>query len=306
VPPSASPLTYTPSPLVARDGQRLIRGTLGGLAVGDEAPVRLMAVLNVSPESFYRGSVAADLDDLARRAEAAAAEGVDLLDVGAMSTRPWGDVAISADEEADRLGAAVARVRGAVSLPISADTQRAGPARAALEAGATIVNDVAGLHDDRQLAQLVAERGADLVVMARALPAGRGRPIVRVAARLRASLHRAAVAGIPPERVTIDPGIGFTVGAEIAAADWNLQLLRDLAYLRRLGRPVLVGLSRKAFIGRILGLDDPADRLTGSLAATAVAVANGAHVIRTHDVAATRQAVRIAEAIRHGSTALPE
>jgi dihydropteroate synthase len=142
--------------------------------------------------------------------------------------------------------------------------------------------------------------------MPRALPRGRRRPIVRVAARLRGSLRRAQLAGIPLERVTIDPGIGFTVNAEMSAADWNLQLLRDLAYLRRLGRPILVGVSRKGFVGRILGQPNPADRLVGSLAATAVAVANGAHVIRTHDVAATRQAVRIAEAIRRGAIALPE
>lgn len=283
-----------------------IRGTLGGLAVGDDAPVRLMAVLNVSPESFYGGSVAADLDDLARRAETAAAEGADLLDVGAMSTRPWGDAAISAGEEADRLGRAVARVRSAVGLPISADTQRSGPALAALRAGAAILNDVSGLRDDPRLAQLAARRGADLIVMARALPAATGRPIVRTAARLRGSLRRAQAAGIPAERIAVDPGVGFTVDAEIPAADWNLRLLRDLAELRRLGRPILVGVSRKTFIGRILGLADPADRLTGSLAATAVAVANGAHVVRTHDVAATRQAVRIAEAIRRGSSALPE
>jgi dihydropteroate synthase len=140
--------------------------------------------------------------------------------------------------------------------------------------------------------------------MARALPPARGRPIARTAARLRGSLQRAAAAGI--EQVTVDPGIGFTVNAEIPAADWNLQLLRDLADLRRLGRPILVGVSRKTFIGRILGQPDPADRLTGSLAATAVAVANGTHIVRTHDVAATRQAMRVAEAIRRGSLPLPE
>lgn len=283
-----------------------VSGWLGGVHVGDAAPVRVVAVLNVSPDSFYGGSVASDLDDLARRAEAAQREGADLVDVGAMSTRPLHHTAIPAEVEADRLTAAVARVRSATDLPVSADTQRALPAAAAIDAGARVVNDVSGLHDDPRLARLVAERGVDLVVMARALPPGRGAPVARAARRLRASLRRATAAGIPIERVTVDPGIGFTTAAEVSATDWNLALLRDLARLRRLGRPILVGVSRKGFIGRLLGQPDPADRLVGSLAAAAVAVFNGAHVVRAHDVAATRQAVRIAEAIRAGRSPLPQ
>jgi dihydropteroate synthase len=275
-----------------------IAGILGGLAVGDGAPVRLMGVLNVSPESFYKGSVTADADDLARRAERMAAEGADLLDVGAMSTAPYLEAAIPAAEEADRLALAVAAVRRAVALPVSADTQRGGPARAALDAGASVINDVSGLKDDPTLARLVAERGADLVVVARDMPPGRRPPLGRVAARLRWSLRRAAQAGVATERVTVDPGIGFSTRAEVPPRTWNLVLLRDLAQLRRLGRPILVGVSRKRFIGTILGGRPPEERLDGSLAATAVAVFNGAHVVRTHDVGPTRDAVRVAEAIR--------
>ncbi|HEV8633650.1 MAG TPA: dihydropteroate synthase [Chloroflexota bacterium] len=276
----------------------MIGGTLGGLAVGDAAPVRVMGVLNVSPESFYQGSVAADADDLARRAERMAAEGADLLDVGAMSTAPFLEAAIAAEEEADRLARAIAVVRRAVALPISVDTQRALPARVALEAGARIVNDVSGLRDDPGLAALVAAAGADLVVAARDLPPGRRPPLGRVVARLRSSLGRAAGAGIDLERVAVDPGIGFTTRAELPAGAWNLVLLRQLAGLRRLGRPVLVGVSRKRFIGTILGGRAPEERLVGSLAAAAVAVFNGAHVVRTHDVGPTLDAVRIASAIR--------
>jgi dihydropteroate synthase len=278
----------------------VIRGRLGGLEVGDGVPVRLMGVLNASPESFYAGSVAVEADELARRAEQMAAEGADLIDVGAMSTAPWVHGALSDEAEAARLGPAVAAVRRAVDLPISADTQRVLPARAALDAGASIVNDVSGLLEDRGLATLVADGGADLIVMARDLRPGRGSPIARIAGRLRASLVLARAAGIAPDRVTVDPGIGFTSHAELSALAWNVRVIRDLARLRRLGRPILVGISRKRFIGRILGLDvdDPSGRLVGSLAATAIAVANGAHVVRTHDVAATREAVRVAEALR--------
>jgi dihydropteroate synthase len=277
----------------------VIRGTLGGQPVGDGLPVRVMGVLNASPESFYAGSVATDPGDLARRAEAMAREGADLLDVGAMSTAPYLATSIPADEEARRLAAAVAAVRGAVDLPISADTQRGLAARAALEAGASIVNDVSGLADDPGLAALVAASGVDLILMARDAPPARASPIGGASARLRRALGRARAAGIAEARLTVDPGIGFTRQPSLAAqAAWNVAVLRDLARLRRLGRPILVGVSRKRFIGAILGRDDPADRLNGSLAATAVAVVNGAHVVRTHDVAATREAVVVACAIR--------
>src|SRR5262249_9136525 len=155
--------------------------------------------------------------------------------------------------------------RRAVALPLSADTQRLGPARAALDAGASVINDVSGLRDDPGLAGLVAERGAGLVVMARDLPPGRRPPLGRVAARLRWSLRRAERAGVALERVTVDPGIGFSTRAEVTAAAWNLLLLRDLARLRRLGRPILVGVSRKRFLGSLLGGLPPEERLTGSL-----------------------------------------
>jgi dihydropteroate synthase len=260
-----------------------------------------MGVLNASPESFYRGSVATDPDELARRAEAMARQGADLLDVGAMSTAPYLETAVSADEEARRLAAAVAAVRRAVDLPISADTQRALPARAALEAGATIVNDGSGLADDPALGHLVGAAAVDLILMARDATPARLSPIAGATARLRRALARARAAGLAEERITVDPGIGFTGQGDAGAqAAWNLGVLRDLAGLRRLGRPILVGVSRKRFIGTILGRDDPGERLNGSLAATAVAVANGAHVVRTHDVAATREVVRVAEAIRDG------
>jgi dihydropteroate synthase len=277
----------------------VIRGQLGGLPIGDGLPVRIMGVLNASPESFYRGSVATEASELARRAEAMAHAGADLLDVGAMSTAPYLETAISADVEAGRLAGAVASVREAVDLPISADTQRALPARAAVDAGATIVNDVSGLADDPALGALVAAAGVDLILMARDTPPSRLTPIGGAAARLRQALARARAAGLVEARLTVDPGIGFTrqPGAD-AQATWNLAVLRDLARLRTLGRPILIGVSRKRFIGTILGRDDPGERLNGSLAATAVAVVNGAHVVRTHDVAATREVALVAAAIR--------
>lgn len=277
----------------------MIEGALGGIPIGDRHPVRLMAILNASPESFYAGSIATTAVEIARLAESAASDGAAFIDVGAMSTAPYLETTIEPDQEARRLEAAVAAVRRATDLPISVDTQRALPARAALGAGATIVNDVAGLADDPALSAVVKCADVDLILVARDLAPAESSPL----GRLRRALARATAAGIDLDRVTLDPGIGFTGSRTLAAQTaWNLRTLARLRDLRRLGRPLLVGISRKRFVGSLLDRSDPADRLHGSLAATAVAVLNGAHVIRTHDIAATRDAVRVAQAIRNAKT----
>ena len=276
-----------------------LRANLSGVTVGDDCPVALIGVINVSPESFYPSSVHWDPDDLLRAAEEMVEAGAAILDVGAMSTAPYLYTRISEPEEADRLASAVHLVSTKLDVPISADTTRSGPARAALEAGATIINDVSGLTGDRAMAPLVAGRGAGLIVIA----SERGweetaSPVDVVLGYLRESLRIGSQAGVPAERIVVDPGIGFFRGRGIPWYEWDMALLAGLRALRDLGRPICVGVSRKSFLGAILGQDDPRDRLPGSLAATAVAVLNGAHLIRTHDVAETRQAVRVAQAIR--------
>jgi dihydropteroate synthase len=271
---------------------------LGGVEIGDGFPVRLMGAINVSPESFYAGSVAASEAALARLAEQMAADGADLLDVGAMSTAPYLATEISEEEEARRLASAIAVVRKTVSFPISADTKRSGPARAALDAGAQVINDVSGLRWDPRLASLIATRAGGAILMASGAAPGAQDPVATVQGLLEESLRAARAAGVPEERIVVDPGIGFFRQAAIPWHAWDCAILRQLQELRALGRPVLVGLSRKSFIGHLLDRSDPADRLPGSLAATAVAVLNGVHLIRTHDVGATRDAVRMAEALR--------
>ncbi len=276
-----------------------IRAALAGVHLGDGLPVAVMGALNVSPGSFYAGSVVAGGDDLLRAAERMAREGASLLDVGAMSTAPYLSGSISASEEAERLGWAVGILASKLGVPVSADTSRAEPARAALGAGAAIINDVRGLTADPALAPLVAGAGAGLIIMASERGGAEGQPPVdAVMELLEESLRIAIQAGISDERIVVDPGIGFFRRRGIAWHEWDCEILAALGRLRDLDRPVCVGVSRKSFVGEIAGEADPGRRLPGSLAAVAAAVLGGAHLIRAHDVGETVQAVRVAEAIR--------
>jgi dihydropteroate synthase len=277
------------------------RALLGSVAVGVDAPVAVMGALNVSPESFYAGSVHHRPDDLLAAAASMVEAGATLLDVGARSTAPYRATDVDEAAEADRLGRAVGLLVAKVSVPISADTARPAPAARALEAGAAILNDQSGLADTR-LAELARDRGASVILMAS--PAGSEpmaharEPVAEVRVRLQTILDRARRARIPDERIVLDPGIGFFRDAAVPWDVWDTTVLAGLHALTGLGRPLCVGVSRKSFLGALTGHHDPSQRLAGSLAATAVAVVNGAAVIRTHDVAQTRDAVRVAERLR--------
>ncbi len=276
------------------------RACLAGLEVGDGRDVVVVGALNLSPESFYAGSVTLSRDGLLAAGEAMLSAGAAILDVGAMSTAPYLDGAIEPQQEADRLGEAIELLARKLGAPVSADTSRALPARAALEAGARIINDVRGLTADPGVARAVAESGAGLIVMASERGGHEERsPIATVLELLAESLTLAAQAGIGAERVVVDPGIGFFRRRGLPWYEWDCAVLAMLPELRALGRPVCVGASRKSFIGALHPrAGDPEERLPGSLAAATAAVLGGAHLIRTHDVAATVQAVRVAQAIR--------
>jgi dihydropteroate synthase len=277
------------------------RATLAGVSVGDGLPVVLMGALNVSPESFYEGSVHRGADALVRAAAAMVEAGAELIDVGARSTAPYLSADISEDEEGRRLGRAVEILAAKVAVPISADTTRPGPARIALAAGARILNDVSGLSD-MAMADLAARHDAGVIVMASPGSHHAGSmPLETVCTVLAAGLARARTAGVPEEHVVLDPGIGFFRQGMVDWVTWDIQVLARLGELTDLGRPLCVGVSRKSFLGAIVGRPSPSDRLSASLAATTVAVLHGASVIRTHDVAATRDAVRVAERFREGA-----
>ncbi len=273
---------------------------LAGVEVGDRFPVRVMGAINVSPESFYKGSVSRTDASLQKQAERMVAEGADLLDIGAMSTAPYLETGITEAEEIQRLTWAIGLVRKVATVPISADTKRCRVAQAALDAGAEVINDVSGLRHDPEMAALVAQRARGVIVMASEAEPGSQDPLKTVQGLLEESLQILQRAGGPKHRAVVDPGIGFFRKATIPWHAWDGEVLRRLRDLRMLERPLLVGLSRKSFIGQILEQPDPANRLVGSLAAAAIAVVNGAHLIRTHDVGPTREAVRMAEVLRPG------
>jgi len=279
----------------------VIRAVIAGVPVGDGEPVRIMGVINVSPESFYKGSVKKSLDELVETVDKFSEAGVDFIDVGGRSTAPYlsGDVPV--EVELERVVNAIKAIRENTycRAPISVDTTRAIVAEKAIEAGAEIVNDVSGLRDDPAMPLVIKEHDVPVVLVARVSSFKRGvKPIAQVEEALRESLSIALKHRLNEEKIVVDPGIGFNRFTEVPWYEWDSSVLAELDELRRLGRPILVGVSRKSFIGELTGRRDPAERLYGSLAATAIAVYNGAHVIRTHDPAETLDAVKIASYIR--------
>ena len=253
----------------------------------------VMGVLNVTPDSFSDGGHYLDPQAALMHARRQAAEGADILDVGAESTRPYGGaVRISLEEERARLAPLLSDVI-ALGVPVSIDTLKAAIAAWALDLGVAIVNDVWGLQGDADMARVVAEHQAPVVIMHNRMSVDPAIDIVaEVTDFFRRSLDIAARAGIPRQRIVLDPGIGFGKTPE-----QSLICIARLDAWREFGVPLLVGASRKRFIHSIAP-SEPMDRLGGSLAAHLLAVENGATIVRVHDVAATAQALAVASAIR--------
>ncbi len=253
----------------------------------------VMGVLNVTPDSFSDGGRYLDPQAAIAHARRLAAEGADILDIGAESTRPYGGaVRISREEERARLAPLLSDVI-ALGVPVSIDTLKAAIAAWALDLGAAIVNDVWGLQGDADMARVVAEHQAPIVIMHNRMTVDASIDIVaEVTDFFRRSLDIAARAGIPRQRIVLDPGIGFGKTPE-----QSLICIARLDAWREFGAPLLVGASRKRFIHSIAP-SEPMDRLGGSLAAHLLAVENGATIVRVHDVAATAQALAVASAIR--------
>lgn len=258
----------------------------------------LLGIVNLTPDSFSDGGRYASVDAAVEGALALEAEGADVIDVGGESTRP-GSEPVPAAEERRRVIPFVERAAPRLRVPISVDTTKLEVARAALDAGAEIVNDISGLRFEPRLGELAAERGAGLILMhLRGVPRTMQQEIHyddligEVTAELAASLERARAAGCRDDQLAVDPGIGFGKTAE-----HNLLLLNRLDALQTLGRPVLVGPSRKSFIGNALDLPVE-DRLEGTLAACVVALLRGARLFRVHDVRSARRALDLAESIR--------
>lgn len=276
----------------------LLRLRSGALLLGERTLV--MGVLNVTPDSFSDGGKFSDPKRAVRLALAMQRDGADIIDIGAESTRP-GSTGISVAEELRRLLPVLQALRGKLKIPISVDTQKALVAEAALGGGAQIINDISGLRSDPRLAEVAAKRGAPLILMhmrgtPRTMQKG---PFARdvmedVVNGLRRSIAVARKHGVPKSQIVIDPGIGF--GKSFAQ---NYELLAKLSQLAKLDYPLVVGTSRKGFLGATLRKDGkPAraeDRIWGTAATAAASILNGAHIVRVHDVAEMVQVARVAD-----------
>jgi dihydropteroate synthase len=287
-------LVAHPGPLQAYLAGRTLRLDL-------KAPC-IVGILNVTPDSFSDGGHYSSVADALERARCMACEGAALIDIGGESTRP-GAPPVDEAEELDRVMPVIEALTRELALPLSIDTSKSAVAAAAVAAGVEFVNDISSLTYDPQMAAVVAASDAGLIVMHT-----RGKPevmqqdtdyddVVRdVVSSLQRSISRAEAAGVALDKIAIDPGIGF--GKDAAG---NLELLRQTATLAALGRPIMLGTSRKSFIGQILDQPNPFDRSLGTMATLALGYAGGARIFRVHDVAASRQTVMMAQAVCQGS-----
>lgn len=278
-----------------------IRGR--ALPIGERTLV--MGILNVTPDSFSDGSQFSSLDSALKHAEQMITQGADIIDVGGESTRP-GAVVVSPEEELERVVPVIRELAKRTTAPISVDTSKALVARAALDAGAAIVNDISALRFDFHIADEAARAGAGLILMhSRGTPVTMHRlpPVANiieeVTSSLRSSIAMAEKRGVQRESIVIDPGIGFGKSQE-----QNIELIAKLDQLIAAfpDFPLLIGTSRKSFIGRVLADEDGnavpvEERLHGTLATITAAVLKGAHIVRTHDVKAATEATRIADTI---------
>jgi len=259
----------------------------------------IMGVVNLSPDSFSGDGLGDDIEAAVAQARRMVAEGADIIDVGGESTRPGTEPTSAEDYDAELLLVipVIERLAAELTVPVSIDTYKARVARRALEAGASIINDIWGLKRDPELARVAAAAGVPLILMAnqRDAPPKAG-IMARVLADLETGIATAERAGVAPGDIIVDPGIGFGKTLE-----QNLELVNRLAELKRLGRPILLGTSRKSMIGLVLDLP-PDRRLEGNLAVTAIGIANGADVVRVHDVRPTALVCRMSDAvIRRGA-----
>ena len=271
---------------------------IGNLEIGYSQPTRVMGVINLSPESFYQESIVTDSKNLIDVIHRMEKEGVDLFDIGAASTAPkalYGTPTISVSEELKRVKEAMEVIRETTNLPISIDTTSAKVAETALDLGADLVNDISGLSSDSRMAKLVSERETPVILMS--ICESPCESLQASINSIKQSIESAISCGVPKNHIIIDPGIGFGKPLQV-----DLFLLKNLRRFAYFGYPVLVGVSRKAFIGEILNLQNPAERLTGTIAATSIAVMNGANVIRAHDVSEATMAVKIGESLRKSRT----
>ena len=276
---------------------------LGTVSVGNSSPVRIMGILNTSPESFYKKSISIGKKRIADSVRRMEEDGADFVDVGGMSTAPYLSTMVSEKIESHRIIKAVKIIQQVSNLPISVDTCRAGVAKESLELGVDIINDVTGLKHDPMMSKIIEKYCPSLVLCAFSKKFVTGNQLLKTKNLLKESLNIAKSASIPSSKIVLDPAIGFfrkkgkgTLFTKINS-DWvkrDLLILKNLKSIKS-ARPILVSVSNKSFIGKILKKENPSDRLFGSLAAEVISVLNGVNIIRTHNVGKSKEANAIAQ-----------
>jgi len=272
---------------------------LGKIAVGNSNPVRIMGILNTSPESFYKKSISIAKKRIVNSVRRMEEEGADFVDVGGMSTAPYLSTMVSEKIEIDRVTKAVKIIQQVSNLPISVDTCRAAIAKESLELGVDIINDVTGLKYDPVMPKVIEKYCPSLVLCAFSKKFITGNQLLKTKNLLKDSLNIAKSAGVPGTKIVLDPAIGFfrkegkgTLFTKINS-DWvkrDLLILKNLKSIK-LNKPILVSVSNKSFIGKIVKKQDLANLLAGSLATEVVSVLNGADIIRTHNIGKTKEVV---------------
>ena len=277
---------------------------LGTISVGGSNPVRIMGILNTSPESFYKKSISSSKQKIIDTVNRMQEEGADFIDIGGMSTAPYLSTIITEKMEINRIIKGIKIVQQHSNLPISVDTCRSSVAKEALELGVDIINDITGLKYDPLMRKIVEKYSPSLILCAYSKKTIIGNQVQKTKNLLQESLNISKSANISQSQIVLDPSIGFfrNKGKKSAIftkinSDWiqrDLTILQNLKAIK-LNKPILVSVSNKSFLGKILEKENPSDRLYGSLAAEVISVLNGAHIIRTHNVSETKDAVTIAQ-----------
>jgi dihydropteroate synthase len=273
-----------------------IRMKLKKILIGDNLPVRIMGIINYSPESFYKPSIVNNLSSISKFVLQLIDSGSDIIDLGAASTAPNnyypGSFYVSELEEKERIKKALPIIRDLGDFQLSVDTLRASVAEQALKMGADIINDVSGLKKDENMLSVIKEYKPYLILMASKKQPGDIKTIKDIITSLKKSIDLALDSGIPKNKIIIDPGFGFGKSVKL-----NMKILDSLGLIRTLGMPILAGVSRKGFIREIINSNNDNDILIGSIVASIIAVLKGSHIIRTHDVRETKHVMKILDYI---------
>lgn len=275
---------------------------LGNVPVGGSNPVRLMGIINTSPESFYKKTIVTKKQDLTNLVRKMVDDGANFIDVGGMSTAPYLSTYVTEKVESKRIIEAIKIIQNVSNIPISVDTCRAGVAKDSLEEGAEIINDISGLKYDKKMVNIIEKYQPSLILCAFSKKTITGNQLKQTKILLKESLSLAKSVNLSLKKIVLDPAIGFfrkngeSPFFTKINSDWferDLLLLNNLNLIK-MGQPLIVSVSNKSFIGKLLKKENPSDRLFGSIAAEAIAVINGADIIRTHNVRETKDAVLLA------------